>query len=221
MFHVKHLIILLILTPCFAFSQGYMQLEDKPFSINLERNKSIDSFLSGSSSFKDFTTEEQAVFYWINVLRADPPAFKKQVILPFLTVFPESNTNYTKSLLEDLEKQEPLPLIEPSSFLGKETRRHANDLALKQKNISHSSSDGRSFQQRMNDAGVSKCAGENILEGKKDALKSIIMLLIDQGVPDKGHRRTLLNPDFNLMACTITPKKNSENFIHEQLFSCK
>jgi uncharacterized protein YkwD len=115
----------------------------------------------------------------------------------------------------------PLVLVEPSSFLGKETSKHAKDLALKQKTISHSSSDGRSFQQRMIDAQVSKCAGENLLEGKKDALKSIIMLLIDQGVPDKGHRKALLNPDFNLMATSIYPKKNGETFIHVQLFSCR
>ncbi|MGL6268723.1 MAG: CAP domain-containing protein, partial [Chitinophagaceae bacterium] len=104
---------------------------------------------------------------------------------------------------------------------NKEASSHARDLALKQKTISHSSSDGRTFQQRMNDAQVKNCAGENILEGEKDALKAIIMLLIDQGVPDKGHRKALLNPDFNLMACSISPRKNSETFIHVQLFSCK
>lgn len=221
MFHVKHLIFLFILLPVFSFSQGSIQLEDKPFAVHLERNKSVDSFLSASGSLKDFSREEQAVFYWINVLRTDPPAFKSKVILPFLAVFPEASTNYAKSLLQDLDKQMPLQLIEPSSFLGKETLNHAKDLALKQKTISHSSSDGRSFQQRMNDAGISKCAGENILEGKNDALKAIIMLLIDQGVPDKGHRKAILNPDFNLMACSIIPKKNSENFIHVQLFSCR
>ncbi len=198
-----------------------MELEDKPFALSLARNKAIDSFLSKSPSFKDFSTEEQSVFYWVNYLRNDPSGFKTQVILPFLTLFPEANTNYAKSLLKELDSQLPLKLIEPSSFLGKETSKHAKDLALKQKTISHSSSDGRSFQQRMNDAQVSNCAGENILEGKKDALKSIIMLLIDQGVPDKGHRKALLNPDFNLMACSIYPKKNADTFIQVQLFSCR
>jgi Cysteine-rich secretory protein family len=221
MFHVKHLLFYLILIPHLSFSQGSMEIEDKPFALNLARNKSIDSFLSQIASFKEFSPEEQAVFYWVNFLRNDPAGFKNQVILPFLTLFPEANTNYAKSLLKDLDIQSPLQLIEPSSFLGKETARHAKDLALKQKTISHSSSDGRSFQQRMNDAQVSKCAGENILEGKKDALKAVIMLLIDQGVPDKGHRKALLNPDFNLMACSILAKKNSDKYIQVQLFSCR
>lgn len=221
MFHVKHLLFYLILIPHLIFSQGSMEIEDKPFALNLARNKTIDSFLLQSASFKDFSPEEQAVFYWVNFLRNDPVGFKNQVILPFLALFPEANTNYAKSLLKDLDGQSRLELIEPSSFLGKETSKHAKDLALKQKTISHSSSDGRSFQQRMSDAQVSKCAGENILEGKKDALKAIIMLLIDQGVPDKGHRKALLNPEFNLMANSIIAKKNSEKFIHVQLFSCR
>ena len=198
-----------------------MQLEDKPFSLELPRNNTIDSFLSQNPSLIDFSSDEQAAFYWVNVLRSDPRGFKKDVIIPFLTLFPEANTNYAKSLLQDLDRQATLPLIEPSRFLGKESRKHAKDLALHQKTISHSSSDGRSFQQRMNEAGLSKCAGENILEGRKDALTAIVMLLIDQGVPDKGHRKALLNPDFNLMACSIMAKKNSENFIQVQLFSCK
>jgi uncharacterized protein YkwD len=198
-----------------------MELEDKPFSLNLPRNKTIDSFLSRSVSFKEFSPEEQEVFYWVNVLRVNPASFKNQVIIPFLTSFPDANTNYAKSLVKDLENQSPLQLVEPSSLLAKETRAHSRDLALKQKTISHSSSDGRGFQQRMNDAGVTKCAGENILEGKKDALKAIIMLLIDQGVSNKGHRKALLNPDFNLMAASIFPEKNSDKYIHVQLFSCR
>ena len=87
-----------------------MQLEDKPFSLSLPRNSKIDSFLSKYPSLQDFSSDEQDVIYWVNVLRNDPPGFKKQVILPFLSVFPEANTNYAKSLLQDLEKQSPLQI---------------------------------------------------------------------------------------------------------------
>ena len=120
-----------------------------------------------------------------------------------------------------MSNQEPLPIVEPNALLTKATQEHAYDLVHNQKGISHSSSDGRSFQQRMKDAGITKCAGENILEGNKDALKAIIMLLIDQGVPDKGHRRALLNPSFNLMGCTILAKSKGEEHILVQLFSCR
>jgi uncharacterized protein YkwD len=221
MFHVKQFLFVLILLPVLSFSQGSMQLEDKPFNSKQARIKSVDSFLASFKSFKNYSEEEQAFFYWVNALRTDPTAFKEQVIEPFLVSFPEAKSNYAKSLLIDLTNQDPLPLVEPNAVLTKATLEHASDLVHNQKGISHSSSDGRNFQQRMNDAGITKCAGENILEGNKDALKAIIMLLIDQGVPDKGHRRALLNPSFNMMGCTILAKTSGEDHILVQLFSCR
>ena len=221
MFHVKQFILVLILFPIISFSQGTMQLEDKPFVSKQARVRSVDSFLVSFKSFKSYSSDEQAFFYWVNVLRSDPGAFKEQIIEPFLASFPEANSNYSKSLLSDLSHQEPLPLVEPNTLLTKATKEHAYDLVHNQKGISHSSSDGRNFQQRMKDAGITKCAGENILEGNKDALKAIIMLLIDQGVPDKGHRRALLNPSFNLMGCSILAKSNGNDHILVQLFSCR
>jgi uncharacterized protein YkwD len=221
MFHVKQFILVLILFPIISFSQGTMQLEDKPFVSKQARVRSVDSFLASFKSFKSYSQDEQAFFYWVNTFRTDPAAFKVQIIEPFLASFPEANSSYSKSLLNDLSNQEPLPMVEPNALLTKATQEHAYDLVHNQKGISHSSSDGRSFQQRMKDAGITKCAGENILEGNKDALKAIIMLLIDQGVSDKGHRRALLNPSFNLMGCTILAKSKGEEHILVQLFSCK
>ena len=221
MFHVKQFIFILILFPLLSFSQGTMQLEDKPFISRQARESAVDSFLTSFKSFKNYSPEEQDFFYWVNALRSNPVAFKEQIIEPFLVSFPEANTNYSKSLLIDLTHQEPLPLVEPNAQLTKATQQHAYDLVRNQKGISHSSSDGRNFQQRMKDAGITKCAGENILEGNKDALKAIIMLLIDQGVPEKGHRRALLNSSFNLMGCSILAKSTGDDHILVQLFSCR
>ena len=218
---MKHLFFLLFSLPFLVLGQGSMELEVKPFKMNLARDKKVDSFLTSFKSLQSFSLEERALYYWVNVLRSNPPLFRKQIIDPFLEQFPEAKTSFAKSLLSDLDNQAPLSLVAPSELLAITSREHANDIAFKQKEISHSSSDGRSFQQRMKDAGITTCAGENILEGNKDALKAIVILLIDQGVPGKGHRKTLLNPSFDLMGCSFVPKKNSENYILVQLFSCK
>ena len=198
-----------------------MELEVKPFKINLVRDTKVDSFLASYKTLQRISPEEQALYYWVNVLRSNPPLFRKQIIEPFLEQFPEANTSYAKSLLSDLNNQVPISLVAPSELLANTSKEQANDIAFRQKAISHSSSDGRNFQQRMKDAGVTTCAGENILEGNKDALKAVVILLIDQGVPGKGHRKTLLNPSFDLMGCSFIPKKNSENYILVQLFSCQ
>ena len=198
-----------------------MELQDKQFSVNLLRDKGVDSFLVKSSLYPSLEKEDKALFYWVNVLRSNPPDFKKNLIEPFLLQFPEANSSYSKSLLKDLDRSSSLPMVEPNAVLLKESKSHVTDLVLYQKEISHNSSDGRSFQTRMFDAGIVNCAGENIYEGNKDALFALIILLIDQGVPNKGHRLTLLNPQFNQMGSSFGQKRNGNAYFLVQIFSCK
>lgn len=221
MFHVKHFLFLLFLLPIFCQSQGTMVLQDKRFSIKLPRDKAVDSFLLVSSLYQSLEREEKDLFYWVNVLRLNPSAFGETLIEPFLLEFPEANSPYSKSLLRELKNCSSLPMVEPNIVLLNESKRHVSDLSLNQNGISHTSSDGRTFQMRMSEAGIVKCAGENIFEGKKEALFALIILLIDQGVPGKGHRIALLNPYFNQMGVAFTSKRNSHYFFLDQIFSCK
>jgi Cysteine-rich secretory protein family len=221
MFHVKHIFPVLIFLLSFsAKGQGTISLEDKSFSYDQKRVARVDDFLSTHNSvMKSLSQNEQEVYYWVNVLRADPELFLKNYVLPFLNQFPEAKGSSASSLIADLKAQSELPLMAPKENLLKASRIHAVDLS-KQNRISHSSSDGRSFRQRMEAAGVTTCAGENILEGKSDALKAVILLLIDEGVPDKGHRKSLLNSRFNLMGCSFVPKKDGQSYVLVQVFSC-
>jgi hypothetical protein len=221
MFHVKHIFFILLLILSVAVSgQGTISLEDKSFSYDQKRVVKVDEFLSNHEALiKPLSQNEQEVYYWVNVLRADPLSFLKNYVLPFLSQFPEAKGASASSLITDLKGQSALPLMAPKDNLLNASRLHAIDLS-KQSRISHSASDGRSFRQRMEAAGVTSCAGENILEGRSDALKAIILLLIDEGVPDKGHRKGLLNPRFDLMGCSFYPKKGAESFILVQVFSC-
>jgi hypothetical protein len=198
-----------------------MELQDKRFSINLPQDKGVDGFLSISSLYQSLENDEKDLFYWVNVLRSNPSGFGKTLVQPFLLQFPEANSSYSKSLLKDLENCNSLPMVEPGAALMKASKSHASDLSLHQNGISHTSSDGRNFQMRMSEAGIVNCAGENIYEGKKDALLAVLLLLIDQGVPNKGHRLTLLNPQFTQMGLAYAPRKNSPYFFLVQIFSCK
>ena len=69
MFHVKQFILVLILFPIISFSQGTMQLEDKPFVSKQARVRSVDSFLASFKSFKSYSQDEQAFFYWVNAFK--------------------------------------------------------------------------------------------------------------------------------------------------------
>lgn len=221
MFHVKQFALLLLLgLPFFGFAQGTVKIEKKNFIINREKDPGVEKFLSGFSELEKLDPLEQESFYWINLLRKDPAAFSQNYLEPFVEQFPELKDSYVKSLKKELRESPPLGMIAPSSTVQKESDRHAVDLAKRLKRISHESSNGRSFSQRMADAGIKRCAGENVFEGEADALQALLLLLIDQDVPNLGHRKALLNPAFTIMGISAEPTSDSVHFI-VQLFSCQ
>ena len=221
MFHVKHLVILVSLFfPFICFAQGNIQLEQKEFVVSRKKDPSIVQFLSGYVSLQKLSMPEQDTYYWVNLLRKDPPAFNDMYVAPFLEQFPSIHGASAQSLSRELKNMAPLGLVAPASIVQREAERHALDLAQRQRRLSHESSDGRTFSQRMADAGIKNCAGENVFEGEDDALKALILLLIDKGVPNLGHRKALLNPSFNVMGVSFRQSRESIYYM-VQLFSCQ
>ncbi len=202
-----------------AVAQGSIELEDKPFTVIGNPDQKIMDWLSGFSVYKKMTPFERDVVYWVNVMRSNPADFNDKYVRSFLNQFPEAQSKYSKSLATDLKKSPALPLFKPTEILYSASIAHARDLAIKQKRLSHSSSSGEDFITRVKKAGIRGCAAENLYEGKDDALKGVILLLIDQNVPDLGHRKSLLDPRLNLMSPGSHPKENK--FILVQLFSCE
>jgi uncharacterized protein YkwD len=221
MFHVKHpFLFLCFLFPLLSLGQASIQLEQKAFVVDRKKDSSVVQFLLGYSSLQKRPVPEQEAFYWVNLLRKDPASFCKHYIEPFLLQFPSLNGSEAESLRAELRALAPLGQIAPAAYVQKEAERHALDLAQRQKTISHQSSDGRTFAQRMADAGIKNCAGENVFLGEEDALKALILLLIDQGIPNLGHRKALLNPTFNVMGVSFKRSADSTHYM-VQLFSCQ
>jgi hypothetical protein len=221
MFHVKHLAILInLLTPFTSLAQGSVQLEHKEFVVNRKKDASVVQFLSDYEVLQKYPASAQDTYYWVNLLRKDPAAFGDNYITPFLEQFPSLQGTYAQSLNSELKNLPPLGFIAPAGIVQREAERHAQDIAIRQRRLSHVSSDGRTFNQRMADAGIKYCAGENVFEGEDDALKALILLLIDKGVPSLGHRKALLNPTFNVMGVSFRQSPDSV-FYMVQLFSCQ
>lgn len=195
-------------------------MEKKAFVVSRERDPAVVKYLSGFPLLDKLTEEEREGFYWINLLRKNPASFSQNYLDPFVAQFPELKGSYVRSLRNELLGLGALNMIEPASHVQKEAERHCLDLAKKQGKISHEASDGRSFSQRMSDAGIRNCAGENVFEGDADALQALLLLLIDQGVPSLGHRKALLNPSFNIMGIAVDRATDTTVFI-VQLFSCR
>lgn len=63
--------------------------------------------------------------------------------------------------------------------------------------VSHTGADGSSFTQRMDRHGSwSGYVGENLSFGPDDPVAIVMALFIDDGVPNRGHRTSILSENF-------------------------
>src|SRR5438105_789096 len=196
MFHVKPFLLFLLFLPFLACAQhmGSTRLEVKDLPNPPAREYEIEEYLNQFASSLNPTQKEW--FYWTNYSRSNPKRFWDSVVAPILKVYPSFRNSYTSSLKEDLYKTSPLPLIKPNEDLAKIAQSLASGLAAKKASPSHTAPSGATFEDRMQSISIKKCAGENISFGPPNTVLMLVLLYIDEGVPDLGHRRTLLNPSF-------------------------
>ncbi|HLO81194.1 MAG TPA: CAP domain-containing protein [Chitinophagaceae bacterium] len=217
---MKHIVLVIVtLISVHVFGQGSMVLNDKPFLAQRKVDTSISNPLQRQALFNSLTRSGKELVYWVNLMRKDPKGFGNQYIAPFLEQFPEANSRDSKALMARLAETRPLAQLTLSATLVRTSQDHAAYLAEKGM-ISHTGRGGKSFVRRMNEAGITECAGENIFDGQDDALMVLILLLIDRGVPGAGHREALLNPDFNSIGIGVAPME-PKRMVFVQQFGCQ
>lgn len=221
---MKRLVVIIIVihSVCSAHTQGSISFTDKSFTVREAKDSSICNWLETDSGYRQLSQYEKDAVYWLNYVRKQPQQFYHNILTVFLEQFPELKSSYTKSLTNELIHASPVPMLKSSYKLNKVAASHAKDLATTGVSISHASSSGQSFQQRMADAGLLNCISENIYEGRPEPLKAIIFLLIDQGVKNVGHRKNILDPDMKFIGISFYPikKKPSHSFLVQD-FSCE
>jgi hypothetical protein len=216
---VKHLgLVVFIFLSARSFSQGSVVLNNKLFIVPRHVDSAVSNVLQKQPPFNALSKSEREMLYWVNLMRKSPQSFKEQYILPFLDQFPEAHSQESKTLLSQISAISSLPQLSLSSRLTVTSQDHASFLADKKK-ISHTGKGGKDFARRMNEAGVTGCAGENIYEGQDDALVVLILLLIDTGVPGRGHREALLNPEFSTTGIGVAAM-DQKRFVFVQQFGC-
>lgn len=212
--------IIVVLVSSIAFAQGSLVLTDKAFLTEIKKDTGLESFLSQDPAYHQLRKEEKEVVYWINYVRKQPEKFNKYILQPFLQQFPEAKSTYTRSLSHELNTLPSLTLLTVSKRLNQTTYAHASDLGSNNKQISHLSSKGESFKERMNRMGLYECVSENIYQGKEKGLEAVLLLLIDAGVKNLGHRKNILDPGMKYTGVSFYPVKGSSHSYMVQHFSC-
>ena len=99
--------------------------------------------------------------------------------------------------IEYLNRLAPVCLLKWNEELAKAARDHVVDTGVKGL-VQHESSDGTSVKERLKKYGkIVTCYGENMSYHSETAMEVILQLIVDDGVPNRGHRENLFNPDFH------------------------
>ena len=165
------------------------------------------------------TGEEKAVILEMNKVRTNPKAYadylkmekqyydgmkvKKPGLVILLT---NEGIAAVDECIEYLEKAEPQRMLYPDEALYKAAR----DLAKEQSQngeTGHEGKDGTDFADRVNyhSEKAYRSLGENISYGRDKAFDILLQLLIDDGVPSRGHRVNIMSPDYEYCGVAIAP----------------
>lgn len=103
-----------------------------------------------------------------------------------------------------LERQTPLPALRENPGLARAAADHAGEQG-RTGEVAHVGADGSSPSDRMRRYGRWSATGEAIAYGPDRAEDVILQLIVDDGVPDRGHRRILFNPSYTLVGAACAP----------------
>jgi len=143
---------------------------------------------------------EKDVVLFVNKARHDPPLFAELYVKQRVSKWAAARECYGQ-----MRSMKPLPILQPSLALWKAARDHAKDLGKGGK-TGHVGTDGSDLSQRIKRYGTWKSGiSENCSYGFDDPLAIMLQLLIDDGVPSRGHRMNILAPGMRYIGTSIQP----------------
>ena len=170
--------------------------------------------------FDKLNKQGKEFLYWTNYSRINPKRFWDSIVVPILETFPSLKSSYSESLKNDLYASKPLPLFRLNNNLVFTAQSHASDIGLKKGTPGHISSDGRTFSARLRAVGIKDCGGENVSLGDVDPILSLVLLYIDYGIPELGHRKSLLNPSYVETGIGVSLYGDTNSYFIVEDFSC-
>ncbi len=160
----------------------------------------------------DYMTElENEVMREQNLARTDPQLYatfveewyqyyrgRRRTLPNQLPVLTTEGKPALKEAIEYLQNIKPLPPLRPAEGLSLAARDHVRDTGGMGW-LGHLGSDDSEPGDRVSRYGTwIRRVGENITYGGDTAREFVIRLIVDDGIPDRGHRENLFNPAFGV-----------------------
>ena len=167
---------------------------------------------SSNQVLKFLSPQEKQILDEINFARAKPSEYLK-LLLEFRgnykgkeIHFPDGRilvTNEGVAALDDainfLRRVQPAPPLEIREGMIQAARIHATDLVTNNRS-GHQGSDGSRPQDRFSRYGTwNNTVGENIVYDCRNSRNDVILMLIDDGTANRGHRKNLFKGDFGVI----------------------
>jgi hypothetical protein len=146
--------------------------------------------------------DEKRVIMLTNLARTDGPLFAGTFLKRYLEMTGTKPNKYTLSLYEDLMSVKDLPMLIPEKDLYDVARAHA----IQSGKTGYEGHKG--FNKRYEKVlGKYRAVGENLNYGNHSPFQIVMRLLIDEDIPDLGHRHNMLDESFNSIGISIKPHK--------------
>ena len=164
---------------------------------------------------------EREVVNEINMMRADPALYAEKYLVPLRALYEGDLLKYPgrtaiathegisalDECIRELRHTRPLSTLSPCRGLSLAARDHVRDQGPTGQ-IGHTGSDGSSLVTRLSRYGRWEImAAENISYGYSQPRAIVAALLIDDGVPSRGHRENLLDNTFRVVGVDIGPHR--------------
>lgn len=169
------------------------------------------SFNRNSASY--LRSEESAMIDEINLIRSNPKGY-----IPYIQEYIkylQNNGSFGNSiktaveLIDELRTAQPLSTLQPKECLYNVAKRHGED-EKRMGTSSHQGSDGSwPWDRILKGCRDLQDGNENLVGGPEDIRRAVILLLVDDGIASRGHRKALLNPAWKYVACHKVGKVGS------------
>ncbi len=164
--------------------------------------------------FSFMISEEKVMIDEINLLRSNPAGYIQYVELyskKYEKQYPAEDKDFTeavKELKEQLENMKPLSQLQPNEQLYNVAKAHGLDNNTHNR-LEHIGTDKSDPFDRVKRSGLKNyidskgyfAPNENLVGGENSPRESVVALLIDAGVSSRGHRKALLEPNWEYVAC--------------------